>query len=241
MKVDAPTPRRRVHRLSREKRMADIMETAREVFCAKGYNEAVISEIAEKVGIVEGTIYRYFPTKRDLLIEVMEDWYEEMLADYDQQLKGIAGTRNRLRFMIWRHLTVMHEEPVLCRLMMGEVRAGADYRRTAVYDLNRRYTQRTIAIIKEAVASGEFRADVPVTIVRDMIYGGIEHHCWAYLRGEGDFSPDRAADDILAIIFRGLAADEPRDTATQISRLEAVVGRLESATKPKPHSRKGGR
>src|SRR5207249_808056 len=129
-------------------------------------------------------------------IEVMEDWYEEMLADYDQQLKGIAGVRNRLRFMIWRHLTVMHDEPVLCRLMMSEVRPGADYRRTAVYDLNRRYTQRTIGIIKEGIAAGEFDGDVPLTLVRDMIYGGIEHHSWAYLRGEGEFSPERAADDI---------------------------------------------
>jgi AcrR family transcriptional regulator len=215
------------------------MRIARDVFRARGFDDGVIGEIADKAGVVEGTIYRYFPTKRDLLIEVMEDWYEEMLADYDQHLKGIAGTRNRLRFMIWRHLTVMHEEPMLCRLMMGEVRAGADYRRTAVYDLNRRYTQRTIAIIKEAVGTGEFSGDVPVTIVRDMIYGGIEHHCWAYLRGEGDFSPERAADEIVAIVYRGLAADQSRNPET-LARLEAVAARLEDAArKSKPISRKG--
>jgi AcrR family transcriptional regulator len=234
MKVDPHIRRSRSARLSREQRIADLMRIARGVFRARGFDDGVIAEIAASAGVVEGTIYRYFPTKRDLLIEVMEDWYEEMLADYDQHLKGIAGTRNRLRFMIWRHLTVMHEEPVLCRLMMGEVRADADYRRTAVYDLNRRYTQRTIAIIKEGIASGEFRADVPVTIVRDMIYGGIEHHCWAYLRGEGDFSPERAADEIVAIVYRGLAADSAASTDLQLARLEAVAARLETAS-----SRKG--
>src|SRR5210317_665550 len=104
MKV-APQPlRRRVHRLPREQRTADIMEMARTVFCEKGYGEAVISEIAQRLGVVEGTIYRYFPSKRDLLIAVASDWYEQMLSDYDQQLQGLRGTWNRLRFMVWRHL-----------------------------------------------------------------------------------------------------------------------------------------
>jgi AcrR family transcriptional regulator len=214
-------------RLSPEERIANLMAVARSVFRARGFDDGVMAEIASKAGVVEGTIYRYFPTKRDLLIEVIEDWYEEMLADYDQHLRGVTGTRNRLRFMIWRHLTVMHEEPMLCRLVLGEVRGGSDYRGTAVYDLNRRYTQRTIAIVKEGIAAGEFRADVPLDLVRDMIYGGIEHHSWAYLRGEGDFSPERAADDLVAIIYRGLAVEAAQDSGAQIARLEAVAARLE--------------
>jgi AcrR family transcriptional regulator len=222
-------PRRRVHRLSREKRIADIMRTARAVFCEKGYAEAVIAEIAARVGIVEGTIYRYFPTKRDLLIAVAEDWYEEILADYDQQLKGIQGTWNRLHFMVWRHLKIMHDEREMCRLVIGELRSGQEYRKTSVFELNREYTQRTLAIIEDAMASEEFRSDVPLPVVRDMIYGGVEHHTWAYLRGEGDFSPDQAATDIVDIIYRGLASSKlATDTESQtLSRLENVTRRLE--------------
>ena len=202
------------------------MEAAHRIVEEKGAHDGLIGEIAGAVGIVEGTIYRYFPTKRDLLIAVAESWYEAILSDYDQQLKGIRGTRNRLRFMIWRHLKVMHDAPAMCRFLLGEVRAGADYRRTSVFELNRRYTQRTLAIIKEGVASGEFRADVPLAVVRDMIYGGVEHHTWSYLRGEGEFSPDRAADAIVAIICRGLAP-EPADAVAPLARLDAVADRFE--------------
>jgi len=132
--------------------MADITEMARTVFCEKGYNETVISEIAQRLGVVEGTIYRYFPSKRDLLIEVAGDWYEQMLSDYDEQLKGIRGTWNRLRFMVWRHLTVIHDDPAMCRLVMGELRVLPEYRNTPVYELNRAYTKRTTAIIEEGKA-----------------------------------------------------------------------------------------
>jgi AcrR family transcriptional regulator len=208
--------------------MADIMRCAGALLRAQDDREGIVAEIASRLGIVEGTIYRYFPTKRDLIVQVAEDWYEGMLADYDRELAGISGTRARLRFMVWRHLTVMHDEPAMCRLVLDELRADRGYRKTSIYELNRQYTQRTLAIIKDGIASGELRADVPLTMVRDMIYGGIEHHTWAHLRGEGTFSPEQAADDIIAIVYRGIAA--PQENNGAVARLEDVANRLERLT-----------
>ncbi len=227
--VPQPLPRRQIYRLPRAQRVADIMLTARAVFREKGYNDAVIAEIADRVGVVEGTIYRYFTGKRELLIKVVEHWYEEMLTDYDRQLHGIRGTWNRLRFMVWRHLTVIHNDPAMCRLIFNELRSGPEYRETAVFELNREYTNRTLAIVQDAMDSGEFRAGIPLRVVRDMIYGGVEHHTWSYLRGEGDFSPEEVADAITDIIYRGLvrsgvAIDRGEEA---IRRLEEVAERLE--------------
>ena len=227
--MTATAPRRHIYRMPRAQRAADILETARAVFCERGYADAAIAEIAERAGVVEGTIYRYFTSKRDLLIKVVEHWYEEMLSDYDQQLRGVRGTWNRLRFMIWRHLTVIHDDPALCRLIFNELRSGPEYRQTAVFELNRDYTTRTLTIVQEAVDSGEFRAGIPFRIVRDMIYGGVEHHIWAFMRGEGDFSPDESADAITDIIYRGLASPASViDRGEQaIRRMEQVATRLE--------------
>src|SRR5476649_457525 len=72
-------------RLPREQRMREIMQVAAQVFREKGYSEALTAQIAARAGVVEGTIYRYFPGKRELLIRVVEQWYERILADYDQQ------------------------------------------------------------------------------------------------------------------------------------------------------------
>jgi AcrR family transcriptional regulator len=229
--VSDSLPRRQIYRLPRAQRVADIMLTARAVFSEKGYNDAMIAEIAERAGVVEGTIYRYFSGKRELLIKVVEDWYEEMLSDYDRQLLGIRGTWNRLRFMIWRHLRVIRDEPAMCRLIFNELRSVPEYRETAVFELNREYTARTLAIVQEAMDSGEFRAGIPLRIVREMIYGGVEHHTWSFLRGEGGFSPEDSADAITDIIYRGLvrsgvAIDRGEEA---IRRLEEVAERLEKA------------
>ncbi|MGF7160219.1 AcrR family transcriptional regulator [Rhodoligotrophos appendicifer] len=222
--------RRQIFRLSRERRVADIMEAAKAVFLEKGYDAALISEIAARADVVEGTIYRYFENKRDLMIKVVERWYDEMLSDFDEQLQGIRGTWNRLRFMIWKHLATIEREPALCRLVFQELRPGPEYRTTSVFELNQEYTKRTLEIVEQAMTSGEFRKDVPLRIVRDMIFGCVEHHTWGLIRGHGRVDIDRAADVIAEMIYRGLAAVPalPENPSAQLAeRLDHIATRLE--------------
>lgn len=224
--------KRQVFRLSRERRVNDIMDAARDVFRDKGYEDALISDIALRSEMVEGSIYRYFDNKRDLFIKVIERWYHGMLSDYDRQLTGISGTRNRLRYMIWRHLATVHEEPALCRLMFELVRSGPEYSGTAIYELNRQYTRRTLDIVRDGMERGELRAGLQLRLVRDMIYGCVEHRTWAYLRGEGDFSPDAVADQIVDLVLGGLQEPaRPSSVPEQMQmvlRLEQAVARLET-------------
>jgi hypothetical protein len=123
----------------------------------------------------------------------------------------------------------------MCRLIMHEMRPWPEYRQSGVFELNQRYTQRTLAIVKEGIANGELRANLPLRIVRDMIFGCAEHHTWAYLRGEGNFSPDAAADAITDLIYQGLAQGAVRKSAeldVSVRKLEQAVQRLEGLPAP---------
>lgn len=222
------TTRKRASRLPRERREADILEAARTVFRLRGYEAASISEIAERAGVVEGSIYRYFQNKRALLVRVIEDWYSGMIEEDSHLLASVTGIRNRLRYIIWHHLKALHDEPGLSSLVFLEFRPDPQYRKTTIYTLNRRYTARATAVVRDAMQSGEFRSDVPPGLVRDLIYGCVEHHTWAFLRGEGDFDIEAVADSITDLVYRGLAAspvqEAPLDVALQ--RLDAAVSKL---------------
>lgn len=220
---------RRVSRLPAERRILDIMLAARAVFTEKGYNDALMSDIAERAGVVEGSIYRFFANKRDLLVRVVEHWYEEMLARDDEQFASVRGTWNQIRFIVHHHLSSIRREPALSRLVFQELRPDPSYRKTRLFELNQVYTHRIIDVVKAAVAQGEFRADVSPHLVRDMIYGCVEHRTWAFLRNEGDFEIEKTADSIADIIYRGLIVNKPGDDAVAgtLSRLEDAVARLE--------------
>jgi hypothetical protein len=85
---------------------------------------------------------------------------------------------------------------------------------------------------------------VPLQIVRDMIFGAAEHHTWAFLRGEGRFSPDQAADAITNLIYHGLVATptvkagvaQPDTMESTLQRLERVTKRLEALEERKSKS-----
>jgi AcrR family transcriptional regulator len=223
--------KRQVNRLPAERRIADIMLAARAVFTEKGYGDALISDIAERAGVVEGSIYRFFTNKRDLLVRVVEHWYEEMLETDNEQFASVRGTWNKIRFIIHHHLMSIRREPALSRLVFQELRPDPDYRKTRLFQLNQAYTHRIVDVVREAAATGEFRNDVSPSLVRDMIYGCVEHRTWAFLRNEGDFEIDNTADGITELIYRGLVAQSAHDPVSNtVSRLEQVAARLEKLT-----------
>lgn len=223
--------RRTVHRMPPEKRVADIMTAARSVIRERGANEAFISEVAERAGVVEGSIYRFFSSKRDLVEKVAEAWYEETLADYSAQFDGVRGVRNQLRFIIHHHLATIKREPALARIVFQEFRPAENYRATRLFALNQTYTHRVVEIVKAASASGEFRSDLSASLARDLIFGGIEHRVWAFLRNEGDFDVARTADAVTDFVCSALGAKAPAPEdrlSSALARIEAAADRLET-------------
>jgi AcrR family transcriptional regulator len=54
-------------------RRRNILDAARQVFARKGFAAATIPEIAALAGVASGTIYLYYPNKRELLVAVVQE------------------------------------------------------------------------------------------------------------------------------------------------------------------------
>lgn len=214
-------------RATRAERTEAILAAARDVFCEQGYETATVATIASRIGVVEGTVYKYFESKRALLLAVLEVWYRQLLDDHAHDLAGVTGTRARLRLLIWRHLRAVAESPRLCGLMFREVRGEHDYPGSRLHQLNRRYTDLLLGVLREGVDAGEIRPDIPLPLLRDMVYGGIEHYTWSYRRDGGELDIDAIADHIHALLWDGIAAGTSGLQHTT-ERLSQLVNRLEN-------------
>ena len=222
--------RTRAPRLNREQRVEEILRAAREVFGERGYEDSAVSEIARRVGVVEGAIYKYFDSKRELLLKVLERWYQEMFGDYARDLRGVSGARERLQLLVWRHLRTVSEYPQLCRLMFLEVRAERGYRGSRLHAMNRRYTRFLTEVLADGVTAGEFRDDLDILLLRDLVYGGIEHHSWNYLCGRGELGIDRIAQQITAVLCDGIVTrGKGTDMRREMQRLSRIASRMEKA------------
>jgi len=224
--VGKPTPRRM-------RRAQEILDAARDIFLEKGFGGASVGEIAAKVGVVEGLVYAYYPTKRDLLNDVLCGMYVPLIRDIEDSFSRIQGVRSRLRFLIWRHLRVYVEEPGLSRLVLHEVRTGPEYFKSVLHDLHVRYTAFLVRTLEEAIEQGEIRADTDIELLRSMVYGGVEHRMWGTLFGRGAVDIESTADQYTQIVLGSLLTtsrtshEAPGQSADMVQLLDEARERLD--------------
>lgn len=211
----------RGRRLPKEERLGEILDAAEKVFCESGYEAATVAEVARRAGVVEGNVYRYVKSKRELLARVISEWYSRKNDELEQELAHTASVRSRLRYLIAAHLRNLRDSPALLRLVLREARSSDAGFREIVGKLNQRYTGHIRLTIKAGVESGEFSSDTPVHLVRDMIYGGIEHHATRYLMGEGNLDVESVADQLLQLVLHGVCRS---------------IGAVEAETAPSDHT-----
>ena len=216
----APTPRR-------QRRAAEILTAARAVFLEKGFERASVAEIAASVGVVEGLVYSYFPSKRELLNEVLRGMYEPLIQDIEAGFSRLQGLRSRLRFLIWRHLRVYAEEPGLSKRALHEVRTGPDYLTSVLHGLHVQYTAFLLRTVRDAMHEGELPATTDAELVRSVVYGGIEHQLWAALYGRGgQIDVEALADRWTEVVLHGIqpaARERGQQLESRLARLEQLV------------------
>jgi AcrR family transcriptional regulator len=220
--------RARRTRRPRAEREAQILDAARSVFAERGYGAAAVAEIATRAGVVEGTVYSYFETKRALLIAVMKAFYEDLISDTESGLRAVRGTENQLRFVIRRHIDTFTSDLGLCRVIIREARPDVALYDEAILKLNRRYTGLALRVLEEGVSNGSLREDLVPSVIRDLLYGGIEHAVWRFVFSDGELDAGMLADQLADALLGGITNAPTSETDATVVRLERAVARLES-------------
>ncbi len=227
-KAPARTRRQRV-----EEKEGAIIAAARAVFMKHGFDRAKIAEIAKRAGVAEGTVYLYFENKNALLLAVAKEFYDHLTRDAAAGIKDLSDTADRLAFLARHHLERVAEEwPVLSTAMMP-YKASDHYRQSEGYQLNRTYVEVFDQVIRDGVNRGEIRADVPLSIMRDIFYGGLEYGARTMRLRPGRANLDETVRHVMALLGAGMfqTPGVNRDSATDavLARLENVAARLETS------------
>ncbi len=80
----------------RESRRGDILHAALKEFCAKGFEVVSMSEIARRAQIGKSTIYEYFPSKEQLLLETAQMLLEHLLEELERAFSQAQTFREKL-------------------------------------------------------------------------------------------------------------------------------------------------
>ncbi|MFJ9809931.1 TetR/AcrR family transcriptional regulator [Streptomyces sp. NPDC101158] len=79
---EEPKPRRRQAR--GERRIAQLLQAAANVFCANGYTATSTNAIAREASVSPGTLYQYFPNKEAIAVELGDRLLAQMREYHGQ-------------------------------------------------------------------------------------------------------------------------------------------------------------
>jgi AcrR family transcriptional regulator len=169
-----------------EQRMRDILRVGREVFAEKGYERATTTEIAQRLGVSEATVFTYFHGKRELCVRVIADWYDEIIAAMEGGMPPDRPAREQLAYFVRTHLRLfLIQGTGLCALVLSEGRSKGQDFAEAFLPLQRRYTAPLMDLLARGRERGEIRQDLPLRLMRALVLGPVEHLLWGHRPGRG--------------------------------------------------------
>ncbi|HLV86179.1 MAG TPA: TetR/AcrR family transcriptional regulator [Candidatus Sulfotelmatobacter sp.] len=87
-----------------DKRLAEILRHATDVFCKKGYEGASMRDLSRATGMSLAGLYYYFESKERLLFLIQKHTFSTIVARLKSRLESVSDPEQRIRVFILNHL-----------------------------------------------------------------------------------------------------------------------------------------
>lgn len=125
-------------------RFAEYRDKVLELFASKGFGQVGMRELATSLGLAPGSLYHHYPSKQHLLLDLIEEFYEELLATLGRLEK--KPRRDTLPSLIRAHLNLHREMPWHFRLAERDSGCLNDDQQARVRQLREQY-ERTLLLM----------------------------------------------------------------------------------------------
>ncbi len=205
------TPRRKRGRPTieglAERRRDEILRVAIEEFAERGYERTDLQEVAHTLGVGKGTLYRYFPSKRQMFEAALDRILAGMRAAVDGGVAAEPEPFGQLAAGIRAYLAYFADHPSYVELIMQERADAGDGRKPAYFAHREVALKRWQEFYRGLIAAGKMR-DIPVERIADVISNAIYGTmCTNYFAGQAK-SPEAQTADILDVALHGLLTPE---------------------------------
>lgn len=182
-----------------DKRREGIVAAAAHLYAKRGFQGASIADLAQACGTSKSLVYHYFPSKDDILYEVMAAHLDD-LVDAAREAMQAGDAEARLRALTHAFMRLYVGAEHSHKVLLNELDNLPAERRAEVVGKQRRIIAIVEALIREIRPEAN-----PVTPVTMLFFGMINWtHTW--FRPGGSVDADRLADMAVDVMLGGLGA-----------------------------------
>jgi AcrR family transcriptional regulator len=180
-----------------------MLRTAARILTRDGYARLTMERVAAESGVAKTTLYRRWPTKAALCMELYQEVAGNELGDPDtgdvgSDLKHVANAVVRLQ-------TKTVAGPALIGLI-AEAQVNPDSRPAFLAEFAERRREVTRLVLNRAIERGELRADTDIDLVIDALGGAVT---FRLLQGHAPLTRE-FADALVNLVLCGCRAQDLR-------------------------------
>ena len=213
-----PTNRQR----RKEARPQELLDAALDLFVEKGFAATKSEEVAVRAGVSKGTLYLYYPSKEELLKEVIRHNMVNQIAEGVTIVSDYEGSTSellKLVFGLWWERIGETRASGIMKLMISEVRNFPEIAQFYADEVIRPAENMVSQLVQRGIERGDFRqVNVPEVVhalIAPMLFLVMHKHSIGACGMGHTIEPKLFIATHIDLVLHGLVQ---RDASPQVSK-----------------------
>lgn len=184
-----------------------ILDIAARLFARGGYSATTVRDIADEAGILSGSLYHHFSSKEAIIREILENYLEGLLANYDQIVGKGLSAKETLHALVEEAFQMIAEQPHSVALYQNE---AAFLQTIPGFEFLKSQSQRIEEVWQAQLAQGQAEGDIRDSLDPAMAYRFIRDALWSvvrWYRPDGANTIDQVREQFI-LLLRGVLLQE---------------------------------
>ena len=184
-----------------DRRLAEILTHATEVFCKKGYEGASMRDLSRASGMSLAGLYYYFESKERLLFLIQKHTFTTIVQRLKARLEGVSDPEQRIRIFILNHLEYFLANQASMKVLSHEADALKNGFASDVASVKREYYRICVGLLDELKSDRGLQLSTRIAVLSLF---GMMNWIYTWHNPRVDADAEQLAREMSDIFLRGV-------------------------------------
>ncbi len=184
-----------------DKRLAEILTHATDVFCEKGYEGASMRDLSRVSGMSLAGLYYYFESKERLLFLIQKHTFSTIVQRLKARLEGVDDPEQQIRIFILNHLEYFLANPASMKVLSHEADALKNSFASEVAAIKREYYRICVDLLDQLKSDRGMQFSTRIAVLSLF---GMMNWIYTWHNSRVDADADHLAREMSDIFLRGV-------------------------------------
>ena len=186
-----------------DRRLAEILSHATEVFCKKGYEGASMRDLSRESGMSLAGLYYYFESKERLLFLIQKHTFTTIVQRLKTRLEGVSDPEQRIRIFILNHLEYFLANQSAMKVLSHEADALKNGFASEVATIKREYYRICVGLLDELKTDRDLQFSTRIAVLSLF---GMMNWIYTWHNPRVDANAASIASEMGDVFLRGVTA-----------------------------------